>query len=100
MTCLAINKSCNIFKRCPLLILYFSFVVFHVCLGGSISLLWLLGVDREEDQLGLVLLQALSVLSEAVLRLVAAAVVHGDADGAGIVGVDASDLYTMCEWGV
>jgi hypothetical protein len=56
-----------------------------VLLGG-VTLPRLLGLDGEEDELGLVLLQALRVELQRLERLVAPAVVDGDADGAGLTG--------------
>ena len=50
----------------------------------SVALPRLLGLEREEDQLGLVLLEALSVELQRLDGLVAAAVVDGDADGASL----------------
>lgn len=64
-------------------------------LGGGLSLRGLLGVAGEEDKLGLVLVEALHVEGKALLRLVAAAVVHRDTDGAGVGGVNSSGL---CMW--
>ena len=51
---------------------------------GSVALPRLLGLEGEEDQLGLVLLEALSVELKRLQGLVAATVVDGNADGASL----------------
>lgn len=60
---------------------------------GGIGLLGLVGLARENNEALLVLLQALDVDREALLREVLAAGIHGDTDGAGIVLGNASSLF-------
>jgi hypothetical protein len=52
-------------------------------LGGRVELLELTALAGEEDQAGLVVLQAGDVLDKGLLGVVGAAVVNGDADGTG-----------------
>jgi hypothetical protein len=59
---------------------------------GGIGLLRLVGLAREDDETGLVLLQALNVGGKALLREVLAAGIDRDTDGAGIVLGDAGSL--------
>ena len=67
---------------------------------GGLSLVCLLGVAREENKLGLVLIEALHVGGKALLRFVAAAVVHGYSNGAGIAGVDSCSLHGRLKGGL
>jgi len=50
----------------------------------GVALPWLLGLQGEEDELGLVLLESLSVQLQRFDRLVAATVVDGNADSASL----------------
>jgi len=61
-------------------------------LGSSITLAWLLGVQREQDQLGLVLLQALSIQLQRLHTLVPATVVNSNANCLGVFLAQASSL--------
>jgi len=54
-------------------------------LNSWISLPWFLGVKREENQLGSVLLETLNVPLERLHTSIASPVIHGDSDGSGIV---------------
>jgi len=60
---------------------------------GGIGLLGLVGLAGENDEAGLVLLQALDVGGEALLREVLAAGIDRDTDGASIVLGDAGSLF-------
>jgi len=60
---------------------------------GGIGLLGLVGLAGEDDEAGLVGLQALNVGSEALLREVLAAAIDGNTDGAGIVLGNTSGLF-------
>lgn len=59
---------------------------------GGVALLGLVGLAREDDEAALVLLEALDVDGERLLRQVLAAGVDGNADGAGVVLGNASGL--------
>jgi hypothetical protein len=61
---------------------------------GGIGLLGLVGLAGENDKAGLVLLQALDVGGEALLREVLAAGIDRDTDGASIVLGDAGSLFS------
>jgi len=62
---------------------------------GGLSLPWLLGVEWEEDELALVLLETLGVLLEGLHGLVHSPVVHGDTDGLGFLLADTSSLELL-----
>merc|ERR1719150_3224589 len=64
-------------------------------LGSGVALAGLLGVEREQDQLGLVFLQALSVQLQRLHALVPATVVDSDADGLGVVLAKPSSLQLL-----
>merc|ERR1719452_385236 len=64
-------------------------------LSGGISLAWLLGVQGEQDQLGLVLLQALGVQLEGLHALVPAAVINGDSNGLRVLLAQTSSLQLL-----
>merc|ERR1719452_355971 len=64
-------------------------------LSSGISLAWLLGVQGEQDQLGLVLLQALGVQLEGLHALVPAAVINGDSDGLRVLLAQPSSLQLL-----
>jgi len=65
---------------------------------GGVGLLGLVGLAGENDKAGLVLLQALDVDGERLLRQVLAAVINRDADGAGILLGDSSGLFRVSEF--
>merc|ERR1719193_3000311 len=54
-------------------------------LSSGISLAWLLGVQWEQDQLGLVLLQTLGVQLQGLDALVPAAVINSNSNGLGVL---------------
>jgi len=59
---------------------------------GGVSLLGLLGVQGEEDELALVLLQALGVQLKGLNRVVPASEVDGNAHGPGVVLAETGGL--------
>lgn len=61
-------------------------------LGGRVELLELTALAGEEDQAGLVVLEAGDVVDQGLLRVVGAAVVDRDTDGGGELLGDASLL--------
>merc|ERR1719474_2294227 len=54
-------------------------------LSGGIALAWLLGVQWEQDQFGLVLLQTLGVQLQGLNTLVSAAVINSNSNGLGVL---------------
>lgn len=64
-------------------------------LGGGVELLELAGLAGEQDQAGLVVLEAGDVGDQGLLRVVGAAVVDGDTDGRGELLGNASLLNVL-----
>ena len=61
----------------------------------GVGLLWFSSLQREEDQLALVHLEALHVLLQRPHGLVSAVLIHNNADGAGILGVQSTTLRLL-----